>query len=69
MPYDVEQLISHNNHSYHKRFYFYCSSAKVFYKYDEDKRTVRRLKELSKNHNASVRYRFVDDNDKDDEIL
>ena len=42
---------------------------RLFYKYDETKRTARKLKGVSKNDNASVRYRFVDDDDKDDEIL
>ena len=69
MHFDVLRLLSHNNHSFHKRLYFYSPSARVFYKYNANKRTARRLKGVMKNDNATVRYRFVDDDDKDDEIL
>ena len=39
------------------------------YTYDKDKRTVRRLKGVSKNDNSSVRFLLFDNADKDDEIL
>lgn len=52
-----------------KRFYFYSLSDRAFYKYDEDKKAARRLKGFSKNDNISVRYRFIDDDNKDDNIL
>ena len=61
MPFDVLRLLSHNNHSFHKRLYFYSPSARVFYKYNATKKTARRLKGVMKNDNATVRYRFVDD--------
>ena len=69
MTFDVLRLLSHNNHLFHKRLYFYSSRARCFFKYDETKRTARRLKRVLKNDNATVRYRFVDDENKDDEIL
>ena len=69
MPYDVLRLILHKDHSFHKRYYFYSPSARVFYKYDATNRTARRLKGVSKNDNVSVRFRFIDDDNKDDEIL
>ena len=69
MPFDVVRLLSHNNHSFHKRLYFYSPSTRVFYKYNAMKRTARRLKGVMKNDNATVRYRFIDDGDKNDEIL
>ena len=69
MPFDVLRLILHKNHSFHQRFYFYSPSVRVFYKYNECKRTARRLKGVFQNDYATVRYRFIDDDNKDDEIL
>ena len=33
MPKDVKRLISHCNHNYHKRYYFFSPSQMAFYRY------------------------------------
>ena len=33
MPSDVKRLISHCNHNYHKRYYFFSPSQRAFYRY------------------------------------
>ena len=42
MPSDVKRLISHCNHNYHKRYYFFSPSQRAFYRYHHyDKIAVR----------------------------
>ena len=69
MPYDVLRLILHKDHYFYKRYYFYSPGERMFYKYNNHKRTARRLKGVFQNDNGTVRYRFIDDNNKDDELL
>ena len=68
MPYDVLRLISHCEHTFHKRFYFYSPSERRFYKYNNNKKTAKVKKCKAIGNRPSPRYRFSTDDDKDDEI-
>ena len=62
MPSDVKRLLSHCNHNYHKRYYFFSPSQRKFYRYYEDgyAYTVYNMP-----FNKGLKFTFIpDENDK-----
>ena len=61
MPADVKQLISHCNHTFHKRFYFFSPSEKKFYRYYPDEQQSKELPSRFKTNSISPAYRLTPD--------
>ncbi len=61
MPVDVKQLISHCNHTFHKRFYFFSPSEKKFYRYYPDEQQSKELYSKLRTNGISPAYRLTPD--------
>ena len=62
MPADVKRLISHSKHTFQKRYYFFSTSEKKFYRYFDDDKSVKELEGRIRNKNEkSLTYRLAPD--------
>ena len=61
MPSDVKRLISHCNHNYHKRYYFFSPSQRAFYRYYRNETTAYQL--ATKQHQKYPVVQLIPDED------
>ena len=61
MPSDVKRLISHCNHNYHKRYYFFSPSQRAFYRYYRDATSAYQL--ATKQHQKYPVVQLIPDED------